>query len=104
MACIRMPRLNPATRIRYIAIKTSPSAVMFLQAEPALALEAPVDPAARGQRARHVLIQPLLQRRPPRHELESKTVIDHGEPPRGERSEEHTSELQSPMYLVCRLL
>ena len=22
----------------------------------------------------------------------------------GERSEEHTSELQSPMYLVCRLL
>src|SRR5215210_9283018 len=25
-----------------------------------------------------------------------------GEPPR--RSEEHTSELQSPMYLVCRLL
>src|SRR5437763_16533078 len=26
-----------------------------------------------------------------------------GGPPRG-RSEEHTSELQSPMYLVCRLL
>src|SRR5437763_14916485 len=24
--------------------------------------------------------------------------------PRGDRSEEHTSELQSPMYLVCRLL
>src|SRR5437763_7179556 len=24
--------------------------------------------------------------------------------PRTERSEEHTSELQSPMYLVCRLL
>src|SRR5436189_1682545 len=24
--------------------------------------------------------------------------------PRGSRSEEHTSELQSPMYLVCRLL
>src|SRR5437762_8220968 len=32
----------------------------------------------------------------------------HGEPPvmvgGQERSEEHTSELQSPMYLVCRLL
>src|SRR5437763_11787481 len=33
----------------------------------------------------------------------------HGEPAVGEkrpgpRSEEHTSELQSPMYLVCRLL
>src|SRR5437763_12298617 len=27
-------------------------------------------------------------------------VRDH----QGERSEEHTSELQSPMYLVCRLL
>src|SRR5437764_9291396 len=25
-------------------------------------------------------------------------------PPQAERSEEHTSELQSPMYLVCRLL
>src|SRR5437879_10866664 len=25
-------------------------------------------------------------------------------PPRDARSEEHTSELQSPMYLVCRLL
>src|SRR5436189_6474001 len=25
-------------------------------------------------------------------------------PPPGPRSEEHTSELQSPMYLVCRLL
>src|SRR5437764_15184226 len=29
---------------------------------------------------------------------------DHVDPPRGARSEEHTSELQSPMYLVCRLL
>src|SRR5437879_10403085 len=27
-----------------------------------------------------------------------------GEPQYVERSEEHTSELQSPMYLVCRLL
>src|SRR5437879_1904971 len=39
-------------------------------------------------------------------------IIDHGEVRRGKptvrakmgRSEEHTSELQSPMYLVCRLL
>ena len=68
-----------------IAIKTSLSAVMSLQAEPALALEVPADPAARAQRARHALTQPLLQRRPPRHELESESVIDHGEPPRGER-------------------
>src|SRR5437764_2328108 len=27
-----------------------------------------------------------------------------GGPPHATRSEEHTSELQSPMYLVCRLL
>src|SRR5437879_11031620 len=30
-------------------------------------------------------------------------VVFHGRIPQ-ERSEEHTSELQSPMYLVCRLL
>src|SRR5436189_2617384 len=29
---------------------------------------------------------------------------DEGAEARGVRSEEHTSELQSPMYLVCRLL
>src|SRR5436189_3360567 len=28
----------------------------------------------------------------------------HGQGGNGTRSEEHTSELQSPMYLVCRLL
>src|SRR5437762_7311922 len=31
-------------------------------------------------------------------------VIEPGERPSSKRSEEHTSELQSPMYLVCRLL
>src|SRR5437879_7227674 len=30
--------------------------------------------------------------------------IEHRVAERTERSEEHTSELQSPMYLVCRLL
>src|SRR5437763_8195386 len=33
---------------------------------------------------------------------QTQTPEDHK--PDGERSEEHTSELQSPMYLVCRLL
>src|SRR5437879_8584374 len=36
-----------------------------------------------------------------------KDARTHGRPDRSaslERSEEHTSELQSPMYLVCRLL
>src|SRR5437762_10599234 len=44
-------------------------------------------------------------------EQEISGGIDGGEVPpgcrdgvRGPRSEEHTSELQSPMYLVCRLL
>src|ERR671934_2441806 len=59
----------------------------------------------------------LMIRRPPRSTLFPYTtlfrslrvggighhflVTGHG---RVERSEEHTSELQSPMYLVCRLL
>src|SRR5436189_415112 len=37
-----------------------------------------------------------------------QTLTDRGQAPdaveSGQRSEEHTSELQSPMYLVCRLL
>src|ERR1017187_10216330 len=33
-----------------------------------------------------------------------KSCRFRGEPAQTRRSEEHTSELQSPMYLVCRLL
>src|SRR5437879_11378790 len=33
-----------------------------------------------------------------------KSSVKQLRPPRAPRSEEHTSELQSPMYLVCRLL
>src|SRR5437762_8101224 len=42
----------------------------------------------------------------PRERLEELHKEMHGEKPKdtGTRSEEHTSELQSPMYLVCRLL
>jgi hypothetical protein len=32
-----------------------------------------------------MLAELLLQRRPPGHELEAETIIDHGEPPRRER-------------------
>src|SRR6202789_4673895 len=60
----------------------------------------------------------LMIRRPPRSTLfpyttlfrSVRTVVDHGlhQPgaarPRGGRSEEHTSELQSLQHLVCRLL
>src|SRR5437763_15921658 len=33
-----------------------------------------------------------------------EAMEEHQQPGLGLRSEEHTSELQSPMYLVCRLL
>src|SRR5437879_9383659 len=67
----------------------------------------------------------LMIRRPPRSTLFPYTTLfrsavrpaagladlglaavwgDPGHLPAGRRSEEHTSELQSPMYLVCRLL
>src|SRR3970040_2929579 len=61
----------------------------------------------------------LMIRRPPRSTLfpyttlfRSAEFVDQLKPEPGEpvvvkythRSEEHTSELQSPMYLVCRLL
>src|SRR5215210_8560605 len=60
----------------------------------------------------------LMIRRPPRSTLFPYTTLFRSRPrarhprprgsarpsPRGPRSEEHTSELQSPMYLVCRLL
>src|SRR3712207_7856450 len=35
---------------------------------------------------------------------EVEDVVDQGAEPRDRRSEEHTSELQSRQYLVCRLL
>ena len=54
-------------------------------AQPAFAPETPVDAAAGGHDARDLLSELLLQRRPPRHELEAETIIDHGEPTRGER-------------------
>jgi hypothetical protein len=59
--------------------------MISLQGEPPLALETPVDPAASGSARLNLLTQPLRQRRPPRHELETETIIDHGEPPRRER-------------------
>src|SRR5215210_8506218 len=58
----------------------------------------------------------LMIRRPPRSTLFPYTTLFRSRsgasawrwagpaPPPGARSEEHTSELQSPMYLVCRLL
>src|SRR5258708_15940902 len=43
---------------------------------------------------------------PPQTPAEPGWLVDHGDgfAVHGERSEEHTSELQSPDHLVCRLL
>src|SRR3712207_8634955 len=38
------------------------------------------------------------------HAPPARPRVDDGRGPRGGRSEEHTSELQSRQYLVCRLL
>src|ERR1017187_3742960 len=59
----------------------------FTEREVPLAVERPYE-AAEVERAREILVQLLRDR-------------GHGDL---DRSEEHTSELQSPMYLVCRLL
>jgi hypothetical protein len=47
-----------------------------------LASEAPLDAATRHHDAGDVLAEVLLQRRPPWHQLEAESVIDHGEPAR----------------------
>src|ERR1039458_862104 len=41
---------------------------------------------------------------PPEHERPPHDPPEHNDPPQHERSEEHTSELQSLRHLVCRLL
>src|SRR5437764_15491956 len=52
-------------------------------------------------------ISPASRRRRLGIRIPSSSFLPSGESPEGrkeDRSEEHTSELQSPMYLVCRLL
>src|SRR5436189_4037076 len=60
---------------------------------------APQDPGA-GERT----LPPLLRRVPVVPDRHRPDVGGHHRRPLSVRSEEHTSELQSPMYLVCRLL
>src|SRR3712207_8471023 len=67
-------------------------------------LDACVDRVARGARDRRhdhaLLAQQLVEQR----RLADVGASDQGQPGRLLRSEEHTSELQSRQYLVCRLL
>src|SRR3712207_7355928 len=55
-----------------------------------------------GSRARRVRQAQRCRRAPPRSRRGSQVL--RSEARRGRRSEEHTSELQSRQYLVCRLL
>src|SRR5437879_8424516 len=45
-----------------------------------------------------------FETRPPRARTPARAACARGQVSALVRSEEHTSELQSPMYLVCRLL
>src|SRR3712207_8181274 len=60
------------------------------------------DPAARPQRAAGPADHP--ERRHDRHPRRGPGAAAHVRRRPGQRSEEHTSELQSRQYLVCRLL
>ena len=56
-----------------------------LQTKARLSAETPLHVPARRHDAAHLAAEFLLERRPPRHELEAEPVIDHGEPAGGER-------------------
>src|SRR3712207_9297839 len=78
---------------------TPPTEIYTLSLHDALPISAGFEP--NGGRREHVLLRDRhqLQRRRQRREL---GAVGPGQV--GERSEEHTSELQSRQYLVCRLL
>src|SRR2546426_2603082 len=61
---------------------------------------------ATEQRTLDVILRMPLHGQHPRLAVRRLGALDHavGRPGRGARSEEHTSELQSPCNLVCRLL
>src|SRR6056297_3246281 len=54
------------------------------EAQPALAPEAPIDPAAGRHRARDGLAEMAFELRGPGDERESEPIVDHGEAARGE--------------------
>src|SRR5437762_9439421 len=58
-------------------------------------------PRARDPRPKRVVAEHPVERPGPRGGIERRNEQSRLS---GIRSEEHTSELQSPMYLVCRLL
>src|SRR3546814_17400859 len=62
-----------------------PDTTLFRSAKPPAAAERPVDAATGRHRAADMLAQMLVERRAPRHELETHAIVDHREPARGER-------------------
>src|SRR4051794_41608707 len=85
-----------------------PYTTLFRSAVDGALHEHPVQGGARlddrGGHRVHELRVAREHRRDPGHDLQLLlTVLDGVRPDHG-RSEEHTSELQSPVHLVCRLL
>src|SRR2546425_2562927 len=92
-------------------IGTSPSPLRSDRSSTALIAYSPFAEIRIGQRAVPGSARPGRRRASPNHRLAlagGATIIGSprtaGPPPRDLRSEEHTSELQSLAYLVCRLL
>src|SRR2546426_2145976 len=62
-------------------------------------------PRAEQRVGRHQVVEPVALHAAQCVGRERRLELEHpGGAPRAERSEEHTSELQSPCNLVCRLL
>src|SRR3712207_7385856 len=91
----------------FLMIRRPPRSTLF----PYTTLFRSISPLPLSRRDRRLRGDALAGRRrglapPPRHAPLSGTALrpNPGSPSRASRSEEHTSELQSRQYLVCRLL
>src|SRR3712207_8710677 len=95
---LRLYLLCPWLAIFFLRIRRPPRSSLF----PYTTLFRSAAPGVRPARPRRLPLPPLLDRRP----LERRGARARRPPPdrRASRSEEHTSELQSRQYLVCRLL
>src|SRR5688500_19622249 len=78
-----------------------PYTTLFRSSEPAPPVPAPVDVEPEEPAA---VDEPVDERAAPADEVDEVDEVDDVEAEAEVRSEEHTSELQSPCNLVCRLL
>src|SRR5688500_20371727 len=95
--------MHPSASLPYsVLIATAPTDIYTLSLHDAL----PISPAPLACAAARCRVSPARARsarRLLRHQLQGLRSAHPGTP-RAPRSEEHTSELQSPCNLVCRLL